>query len=49
MLHGGPPPPEPGAGGNPYANAGPGGMPGGFNFGGMPAGGGGGGPGRDFH
>jgi DnaJ family protein B protein 4 len=48
MLHGGPPPPEPGAGGNPYASAGPGGMPGGFNFGGMPTGGGGG-PGRDFH
>jgi len=38
MLRGGPPPPEPGAGGNPYAGAG--GMPGGFNFGGMPSGGG---------
>jgi DnaJ family protein B protein 4 len=47
MLHGGPPPPEPGAGGNPYASAGAGGMPSGFNFGGMPSGGGG--PGRDFH
>jgi len=41
MLRGGPPPPEPGAGGNPYAGAG--GMPGGFDFGGggMPSGGGG--------
>jgi DnaJ homolog subfamily B member 4 len=42
LLRGGPPPPEPGAGGNPYAGA-TGGMPGGFNFGqagGMPAGGG---------
>lgn len=46
MLRGGPPPPEPGAGGNPYAGAG--GMPSGFNFGNMPSGGGGGG-GRDFH
>jgi DnaJ family protein B protein 4 len=36
MLHGGPPPPEPGAGGNPYAGAGPAG----FDFGGMPSGGG---------
>jgi len=40
MLRGGPPPPEPGQGGNPYA--GQGGMPGGFDFGGgMPSGGGG--------
>lgn len=45
LLRGGPPPPEPGSGGS-YPGAG--GMPGGFNFGGMPAGGGGGG-GRDFH
>jgi len=40
MLRGGPPPPEPGAGGNPFASAG--GMPGGFSFGdtgGMPGGG----------
>jgi DnaJ family protein B protein 4 len=36
MLRGGPPPPEPGAGPNPYAGAG--GMPGGFDFGGMPGG-----------
>jgi DnaJ family protein B protein 4 len=46
LLRGGPPPPEPGQGGNPYASAG--GMPsGGFDFGGagMPGGGGG----RDFH
>jgi DnaJ family protein B protein 4 len=41
LLRGGPPPPEPGAGGNPYAGA-QGGMPGGFNFGGMPTGGAGG-------
>ncbi|TVY22016.1 DnaJ subfamily B member 4-like protein [Lachnellula arida] len=45
LLRGGPPPPEPGAGGNPYAGAtgGGGGMPAGFNFGqagGMPSGGG---------
>ncbi|KAH8683013.1 hypothetical protein BGZ60DRAFT_367558 [Tricladium varicosporioides] len=47
LLRGGPPPPEPGAGGNPYAGAG--GMPGGFNFGsGMPSGGGGGMP-QGFH
>lgn len=46
MLRGGPPPPEPGAGGNPYAGAG--GMPGGFNFANMGSGGAGGG-GRDFH
>src|SRR5689334_8680696 len=45
MLRGGPPPPEPGAGGTPFAGAG--GMPGGFNFSGMPGGAGGGG--RDFH
>ncbi|KUJ11697.1 DnaJ-domain-containing protein [Mollisia scopiformis] len=45
MLRGGPPPPEPGAGGNPYAGA-AGGMPSGFNFGNMPGGAGGG---RDFH
>jgi DnaJ family protein B protein 4 len=39
MLRGGPPPPEPGQGGNPYA--GQGGMPGGFDFGGgMPTSGG---------
>ena len=46
LLRGGPPPPEPGQGENPYASAG--GMPGGFNFGGagMPGGGGGG---RTFH
>lgn len=43
ILRGGPPPPEPGAGGNPYAGAG--GMPGGFNFGSMPGGGGG----KQFH
>jgi DnaJ family protein B protein 4 len=42
LLRGGPPPPEPGAGGS-YPG-GVGGMPGGFNFGHMPAGGG-----RDFH
>jgi len=44
MLRGGPPPPEPGASGNPYAGAG--GMPAGFDFGGsggMPGGG------RNFH
>ena len=35
ILHGGPPPPEPGQGRNPYAGAaGAGGMPGGFDFGG---------------
>lgn len=46
ILHGGPAPPEPGAGGNPYEQAGMGGMPSGFNFGGgMPSGGGG----RSFH
>lgn len=44
MLRGGPPPPDPSAGGNPYAGA-AGGMPGGFDFGGagMPGGG------RNFH
>ncbi|RDL35352.1 uncharacterized protein BP5553_07283 [Venustampulla echinocandica] len=47
LLRGGPPPPEPGQGGNPYANAG--GAPGGgFDFGGMPGGGRGGGP-QGFH
>lgn len=41
FLRGGPPPPDPAAGGNPYASAGSGGMPSGgsFNFGGMPSGG----------
>ena len=35
ILHGGPPPPEPGQGGNPFAGAaGAGGMPAGFDFGG---------------
>ena len=45
LLRGGPPPPEPGQGGNPYSGAG-GVPPSGFNFGGagMPGGGG-----RDFH
>jgi len=38
MLRGGPPPPEPGTGGG-FSSAGPGGMPGGFDFGGMPGGG----------
>lgn len=47
MMRGGPPPPDPNAGGgNPYANAG--GMPGGFNFNSMPTGGSGGGR-PDFH
>lgn len=45
MLRGGPPPPDPNAGGNPYAGGSAGGMPGGFegfssaNMGGMPRGG----------
>jgi DnaJ family protein B protein 4 len=44
LLRGGAaPPPDGGAGGNPFASAG--GMPGGFDFGGMPSGGGG----RSFH
>lgn len=43
LLRGGPPP-SPGGGGG--AGASPGGMPGGFNFGGMPGGGGGA---RTFH
>jgi DnaJ homolog subfamily B member 4 len=45
LLRGGPPPPEPGSGGG-FGGAGPmpGGMPSGFNFGGMPAGGA-----REFH
>ncbi|CZR60073.1 related to DNAJ-like protein homolog [Phialocephala subalpina] len=45
MLRGGPPPPEPGT--NPYAGASAGGMPSGFNFGNMGAGGPGGA--REFH
>jgi DnaJ family protein B protein 4 len=45
LLRGGPPPSEPGAGGNPFEGA-TGGMPGGFQFGGMPGGGGGA---RTFH
>lgn len=44
LLRGGPPP-SPGGGGGGGGGAGPGGMPGGFNFGGMPGGGGG----RTFH
>lgn len=46
LLRGGPPPPEPGAGSDPFQGAG--GMPGGFQGfgGGMPSGGGGG---RTFH
>ena len=40
ILHGGPPPPEPGQGGNPYAGAQGGGMPAGFDFGGGQPGGG---------
>ncbi|TDZ22348.1 Protein psi1 [Colletotrichum orbiculare MAFF 240422] len=46
LLRGGGAPPPDAGGANPFAA---GGMPSGFNFGGMPSGGGGGGGGRSFH